>query len=146
MVTINNDVIKNLDHSNPTAEGIFLYLSYRQRNRSSTDLTNLKRELLKKGVKVVDGDYLNTFNTLKDAGVGTIKIGRNGNPSKFFWHFSQKEIGKIGLGDVLKNKEQGLTTLRNHIENVKNRKTKGSGKYIRIYIPEEFLKMLKSQI
>lgn len=79
---------------NDTAKNVFKVLSERERFRSETNLSRLRRSLLDEGKKVVADDYLGVFKSLQDLGIGTIVIGRGNKPTRFKWHYNLREVAK----------------------------------------------------
>lgn len=95
--TFDNNKLANVALSSDTALGIFDDCSKRKRMRWETDLGRYAVKLAKKGVKVVQEPYMQTWKDLEDFGVGVIVHGRNGNPTRFRWHYSLKDIGEAAM-------------------------------------------------
>lgn len=96
---MNIDVLalKELPKTNPMAFLIFKGLSERRRNRWETDINRNSMTLLNKGFKIDQNKFIQTWKDLETLGAGVIVWGRNGNPNRFRWHYSLKDIGSAAL-------------------------------------------------
>lgn len=86
--------VKEIANSSEAAKAIFDELGSRQRYRKYTNLDQFKHLLMSKGVKVVDSDYWKTLKEMEKAGLGTIIIGRRGNPDRFIWNYNLKSVAQ----------------------------------------------------
>lgn len=92
---LNSEVIKSIASETPTAANVFNNLAGRKRHRQETDIGRYRMALIREGVKIADGDYMNVWKKLQEAGAGTLIIGRHGNPDRFKWNYSVKDVGKL---------------------------------------------------
>lgn len=82
----------------PTAQEVTLYLGTRQRMRSAlTDLDATEKKLLRMGKKIVHAEYTKYWEALQAQGVGSIVHGRGGNPTRFVWSYSLREVAKAAI-------------------------------------------------
>lgn len=84
--------LKELPKLSNTALVVLKDLATRERNSRQTDIDRNAMKLLYKGIKVNPDDYLNFWKNLESLGVGNIIWGRNGNPNRFRWHYSLKDV------------------------------------------------------
>jgi hypothetical protein len=146
MTSLNSNSVKDVAHSSPTAEGMFLDLNDRQRFRATTNLNHYRKQLIRKGIKFVEEDFLNTFKKLEQLGVGALSYGRKGNPDIFKWYYSLKDIAKMGVeGKELNPKEIDLKvpSKRSPVTKKLRVRQTAKGAYIQIIIPKELMKHVK---
>lgn len=98
MVTVNQDRLKEIAHSTPTAVVTMTALALRERTRNSSDITRTRRELQSQGERIVDEDYMRLWKDLQDAGYGSIIFGRRGKNDRFEWHYSLKQVAQTAIG------------------------------------------------
>lgn len=74
------------------------YGANRERNREVTDI-----EQMRKGIELKEGEtldatrWMQAFKKLEDMGLGSLIIGRRGNPNRFRWNYSLKAIGQAAV-------------------------------------------------
>lgn len=95
---LNQASLQQVANSSVTSKAIFNALSERERYRDELNLRKFKRDLTKKGEKIVADEYLETFKMLQDLGVGALVIGRRGKPNRFIWDYDLKAVAKNGVG------------------------------------------------
>lgn len=71
---------------------VYKVLGARQRVRQQTDLTQLYKDIRRMDKTVDEKDFLNTFKDLESKGVGSLIIGRRGNPNRFIWKYNLKDV------------------------------------------------------
>lgn len=86
--------VKSIANSSEAAKAIFDELGSRKRYRKYTNLDQFKHLLMSKGLKVVDTEYWKTLKDMEKAGLGTIIIGRRGNPDRFIWNYNLKSVAQ----------------------------------------------------
>ena len=91
----NQDVLKSVANQSNTSKSIFDAFASRKRFRSQTNLNKLRIDLLNKGERIDNDEYLETFKSLQDMGIGSLIIGRRGKPNRFKWNYSLKDVAKI---------------------------------------------------
>lgn len=91
--------IKSVANSSVTSKAIFNALSERERYRDQLDLRKFKNDLMNKGEKIVQDEYLETFKMLEDLGVGSLIIGRKGKPNRFKWNYNLKDVAKASMNN-----------------------------------------------
>lgn len=96
---LNAEVIKQIAEENDTSRAIFSKLGDRQRSRARINIRALKYDLLMNGQKVVEEEFLATFKKLMDLGVGSLVVGRGGNPTRFIWNYKLKDVAKAAKSD-----------------------------------------------
>lgn len=99
MENLNREVIKTLSNASTTATSAMLLLALRERNKPYTPLAVMKDQLIKMGEKVVDADYKQFWKDLEAAGVGSLILGRKGNPDRFQWNYSLKDVARSVVDD-----------------------------------------------
>lgn len=92
MVTLNGEMLSKIGSSSESAQIVMNTLAKRERFRRESDLTRLKRDLIKQGSKVVDEDYMQFWKGLEAEGVGSIIHGRKGKSDRFKWNYSLKVV------------------------------------------------------
>lgn len=97
MNQLNMDKVKEVSFASHTAEIAITALAMRERHRNSTNITKMKRDLVKNNEKIVDEDFLSFWKGFSEAGVGVIKYGRKGGPDRFKWNYSLKTIAQVAL-------------------------------------------------
>lgn len=97
---MNASKLKEIAHSNPTAELMFTAWGLRERHRPVTDLRRFRTSLIQRGVKVNEDDFYKTFEQLALEGAGTLSHPIRGRPKYFHWALSVHEIAKAGLEGV----------------------------------------------
>lgn len=145
-MNLNAEKLKELAKSCMTSNAVFSELAARLRWRQTTDMRMLRRAILKKGVRVNDTDYTNTFRQLEKLGIGKILKGYHGHSDKFQWQYSLKDVAKIGLeGKSSPAKELGIvqTPIGPKLDVVR-RKPAADDTHITIRIPKELLKYIKA--
>lgn len=90
---LNSEAIQTLAKENPTADSLLLTLAERGRNRGDTDIQRYRLLLLRKGVKVVEADYLAAWKKLEEIGAGSIIYGRKNKSNRFKWNYSLRAVG-----------------------------------------------------
>lgn len=105
MTTLNKEALATLCNSNETAKALFSDFAERRRMRWVSNLGQYATKLVNKGVKVVEADYMAAWKSLESMGAGSIIHGRNGNPDRFKWHYSLKDVGvgalnPTAIGDI----------------------------------------------
>jgi hypothetical protein len=95
--SLNISKLRKIAHESDESEAIFECLKNRDRTRKVTDLRQLQYKLLDDGAKLTKEGVMRVFQQLQDEGIGSLIIGRKGNPTRFKWNYSIKKIGKIGL-------------------------------------------------
>lgn len=91
--------LKLIAEENDTAKAIFNRLADKKRSRSRINIRALKYEMLTNGQKVVEEEFLNTFKKLMDLGVGSLVVGRAGNPTRFIWNYKLKDVAMAAKSD-----------------------------------------------
>lgn len=76
--------------SDPTAKLVFDILAERNRHRQRTDIKNLFRMAQKIENKLDYPSFLEVFKKLQANDVGSLIIGRRGNPDRFVWNYNLK--------------------------------------------------------
>lgn len=154
MVSLNMTAVSDLRSASPTAHNVLDDMSERERFRRYTNLDLYRQQLIRKGVKVVTQEYFDTFKKLEEIGAGKIVYGRKGNPHRFEWHFSLKDIAKGAKGQLegspkeLYSKpkaKRGRPRKNIAPEVVKGPVVQSKGDTISISIPKDFLKALIKQ-
>lgn len=97
--------VQEVFRKNETSEAIAKELSTRVRFRPRTNLNKVYNDLIRHGQRVVQPEYLQTFQELEDIGVGSLTIGRGGRPNRFLWNYNLKEVAKAALGQLPEVKE-----------------------------------------
>jgi hypothetical protein len=103
---LNTEVIKSIATETPTAVNLFENFAGRQRHRQETNIGRYRMALIREGVKIADEEYIEVWKKLQDAGVGTLIIGRHGNPDRFKWNYSVKDVGRIAKGEEVSTKTE----------------------------------------
>lgn len=93
-MTFNKETVKTVFESNHTAGTIRDVLSKRIRFRHQTNLNKFRNDLLSAGHKIVEKEYIETFQKLDQLGVGSLIIGRRGKPNRFLWNYNLKDVAK----------------------------------------------------
>lgn len=91
--------IKSIANGSETAKTVFDVLSKRRRFRRQTNLNKLQQMLMDQGCLIVEDDYINLFKELETKGVGSLIVGRKGNPNRFKWNYSLKSVAKAAIGN-----------------------------------------------
>lgn len=112
VVTLDGNRLKKVADASHSAKVTIQNLIGRERFRNSSDITRLKRDLIKEGRKIVDKDYIQFWKDLQDAGVGSIVYGRRGKADRFEWHYSLKKVAEAA--------SQGKNTEVPTLKGVKN--------------------------
>lgn len=99
---LNQDKIKTIANSSPTSKVVFNALSERERYRDQLDLRKFKNDLMNKGEKIVQDEYIETFKMLEQLGVGSLIIGRKGKPNRFKWNYNLKDVAKASMNNEVK--------------------------------------------
>jgi hypothetical protein len=94
----NESTVKAVFESTPTAGTIRDVLSERIRFRHQTNLNKFRNDLLSAGHKIVEKEYIETFQKLDQLGVGSLIIGRRGKPNRFLWNYNLKDVAKSAKG------------------------------------------------
>jgi len=87
----------SLKPSNPTEEVILNNLGKRERFRRETNLSAYQVNLLRKGEKIVDEQFLATWKKWESLGLGSIIYGRKGNATRFKWNYNLKWVAKAAM-------------------------------------------------
>ncbi len=95
--TLDNNKLVDFALSNEMALSILDDCAGRERMRWETNLGRYAVTLAKKGVKVVQEPYMETWKGLEKLGVGVIIYGRGNNPTRFRWHYSLKDVGNAAI-------------------------------------------------
>lgn len=140
--------------SNSTAKSLAKMLAARERFSRETDIKRLYVSLIREGQKLVPNEYNGFFKDLEEAGVGSIIHGRKGNPTRFKWNYSLKDVGNRILHPEAKRviqelPEQNIPKKRGRPLGSKNKASKSTddvGKAINILRKSnlEVVFMLKS--
>lgn len=67
------------------------YLNNRQRGAARTDLSNAYRIVRRAHPEIEEQDFMSVFKSMQSLGLGSMIIGRNGNPNRFVWKYTLKE-------------------------------------------------------
>lgn len=94
---LDGKTLKHIADSSPTATAVFHELSRRERDRQKTDITRVKKEMIKHGEVVQNEDYFKTWQELEQAKIGKIQKGRNGLPARFAWNYSLKSVSQAAM-------------------------------------------------
>lgn len=94
---LNQEELKNVAALNNTSKVVFDTLSKRVRFRRQTNLTNFHNDLMNKGEKIVESEFMDAFKALQILGVGSLIFGRNGKPNRFKWNYNLKDVAKVAL-------------------------------------------------
>lgn len=97
---LKKEELKALPRKNSTSFAVLKGLSEMQRNRHETNIDGHQMKLLYQGVKIDPNLYMQVWKDLEAIGAGIIVWGRNGNPSRFKWYYSLKDIGTEAVTDV----------------------------------------------
>lgn len=89
---LNQELISKSARENETSRHIFEELGNRQRDRGMVDLRRLRIRISHKGFKVVTQDYARLFKQLEKAGAGKMIMSKMGNPQRFEFFYSMKEV------------------------------------------------------
>ena len=89
---LNGEVLSSIAHTSHTATVTATALAMRDRNRSFSDVTRMKRELIKAGEKIVEAEYYEFWKDLSAKGIGSLIYGRNGSGDRFEWHYDLKKV------------------------------------------------------
>lgn len=98
MTELNKAVIKRIVNKSETAEGFFTLLASRERCKARLDLRRIRQDMLAEGFKVVPEEFDETFRELAAAGMGKY-IRKAGQPPRFQWSFSARDIATIALSE-----------------------------------------------
>lgn len=98
VTTLNVVKASEIAHSNETALATMEELNNRQRNRKFLNIELIHKNLLRKGLKIVDADYMKYWKDMQEAGVGSIVYGRKGNPDRFACNYNLKDVAQVALG------------------------------------------------
>lgn len=90
--------IQSIANESSTSKAIFSALSERERYRTRLNLKKFRYDLINKGEKIVEDEYLATFKRLQDLGIGALVIGRKGKPNRFLWHYNLKDVATASSG------------------------------------------------
>lgn len=149
-IQLKSEELKKLAHSSDTSQMIFLDLSERERYRRTLNLKEFKRNLIRKGAKIVDAEYIKSWRDLQSAGVGEVSFDKRGEPKVFRWYYSLVDIANIGIGKETDfPKEIGFVTnmVKKPVQHKRRtiiRRSKETGEFITITIPAELLKYIKT--
>lgn len=70
------------------------YLNSRQRGAAKTDLSNVYRIVHRIHPELSEDDFMSVFKAMQAQGLGSMVIGRNGNPNRFVWKYTLKETAE----------------------------------------------------
>lgn len=102
METINQTIVPELQtfaKSNELGKEIFEALSTRERAAARSDIDAIFRELEAKHQKELNYyKFLGVWKMLEEKKLGTLVFGRKGNPNRFVWRTSLREVGRVALG------------------------------------------------
>lgn len=129
-----NRELEQLVRSNPQARQVFKYLSERERNRGTTTLRILRRELKN---NVSKETLTSIFESLEDLGIGELKYTKVGTAVTFIWNYRLIDVGLSGLGHKVP-----LELLPRHLET--NTKSM-SDEFITLKIPASLLRVLRDK-
>lgn len=110
----NLESLKTIANTSGTAKAVFNTLSERERYRDELNLRKFKNDLMNKGEKIVQDEFMEIFQLLQDLGVGALIIGRRGKPNRFKWNYNLKEVAKAATSS--KSMQTPLKTL-NEVSN-----------------------------
>lgn len=87
------NTVQEIAKKNNTANLILNDFSKWGRFRRITNLDGYQTKLLRKGVKIVPDEFVETFKAMEKAGLGALVFGRGSNPTRFIWNYSLKWVG-----------------------------------------------------
>jgi hypothetical protein len=85
---------------NEAAVAAFNTFAERQRFRSNTNLVRFHRELEEKHGKVDEGQLLEVFKALEQAGAGSLILNRKPYKTRFAWNYSLRDVAKLAKGEI----------------------------------------------
>lgn len=94
---LDNNKLKEITNGSNTSVVTMLYLALRQRARNESNVTTTRDQLIRMGEKVVDEDYEKFWKSLEEAGIGSFIVGRRGNPDRFKWNYSLKNVARLAI-------------------------------------------------
>jgi hypothetical protein len=86
--------VQEIAKKNNTASLILNDFAKWGRFRRITNLDGYQTKLLRKGVKIVPEEFVDTFKAMEKAGLGSLVYGRGNNPNRFIWNYSLKWVGE----------------------------------------------------
>lgn len=114
METINKTLISELQTFANTSDlnkDVFEALSIRERSAARSDIDAIFRELEAKNKKELNYfKFLDVWKMLEDKKLGTLVYGRRGNPNRFVWNTSLKQVGRIALGLPIQSSPATVST------------------------------------
>lgn len=96
-IELDGQLLKKIAHKNATATVTATDLATRERIRVYSDIGRTRSRLIRQGAKIVDNDYMQFWEDLEKAGVGSIVRGRKDKADRFAWHYSLKDVSKSML-------------------------------------------------
>lgn len=97
VLNLNQAKLKEVTNASHTSVVTMLFLALRQRDRGFSNIPGTKEQLIKMGEKIVDDDFSKFWRDLQAIGVGSIVFGRRGNPDRFKWHYSLKNVAQSAI-------------------------------------------------
>lgn len=94
---LSGQTLYKLAHASETAENVCLALGTRERVRDFSNINSLKYELRRKGLKIVENDYMKMWKDWQSAGLGAIEFGRGKKQTKFIHFYNMRAIAAAAL-------------------------------------------------
>jgi hypothetical protein len=101
-VTINGAELKRETDKNEEFLRLAYYAANRQRNRVSTDIRQMRKNLMadEPGLVIDPKKWIMAFQRMEQLGMGSLVIGRNGKATRFKWNYSLKAIGVAAINGL----------------------------------------------
>lgn len=132
-INLDTKKLKNIAESSHTAKVLLAGFANRERDRSQTDISRVKHELLKRGEKIKQEDFIQAWKDLEKSGVGIIVGGKNGKPMRFIWNYSLKNVGSAAIEGKDINPSELLTVKL--VDRIKKNKEHKKEPIKTLYIP-----------
>jgi hypothetical protein len=94
---LNGQILKKAAEQNQELLTLSYYAGVRTRNRTVTDVEQMRKAIEQNGEQVDAGKWLEAFKTLETLGMGALIIGRHGKANRFKWRYSLKAIGAAAI-------------------------------------------------